>query len=96
MYAIRSYYVSLLSNSPDWQGKKFPAILRTRLVVFEEEADNFDFMTVLTESFDTLGINPTEFKEKNYSVSIDAISPSIGKPVSVLIEQRHTWRNNFV
>ncbi len=89
-YTLR-FSVSLLSNNPDWQGKKFPAILRTRLVVFEEEAGNFDFITVLTESFDTLGINPTAFVEKNYSVNIDAISTAIGKPVSLLFEQRHTW-----
>jgi hypothetical protein len=89
-YTLR-FKVSLLSNKPDWQGKKFPAILRTRFVVFEEEAGNFDFMTVLSESYDTLGIDPTAFVEKNYPVNIDAISPSIGKPVSVLFEQRHTW-----
>lgn len=85
------FKVSLLSNGPDWQGKKFPAILRTRLVVFEEEEGNMDFMTELTESFDTLGIDPTLFMEKNYTVNIDAISPSIGKPLTVLIEQRHSW-----
>lgn len=89
-YTLR-FKVSLLSNNPDWQGKKFPAILRTRLVVFEEEEGNFDFVAILSESFDTLGINPTAFLEKNYSVNIDAISPSIGKPVSILFEQRHTW-----
>ncbi len=85
------FELSLLSNDPDWQGKKYPAILRTRMIVFEQEVGNFSFITVLSESFDTLGIKPGDFAPFSHSVTIDAVSPSIGKKVAVDFVQRHTW-----
>ncbi len=86
-----NFKVSLQSNEPDWQGKKFPAILRTRIFVFEQKEGDYNFVTVLSESFDTLGIKPGDFIELNQTVAIDAISASIGKKVAVDFLQRHTW-----
>ena len=83
--------LSLLSNDPDWQGKKYPAILRTRMFVFEQEVGNYNFITVLSESFDTLGIKPGDFAPLSHTVTIDAVSASIGKMIVVDFVQRHTW-----
>lgn len=83
--------LSLLSNDPDWQGKKYPAILRTRMVVFEQETGNFNFITVLSESYDTLGIAPGGFVQLSHTVTIDAVSTAIGKKVAIDFVQRHTW-----
>ncbi len=83
--------VSLISNDPDWQGSKYPAVLRSRIIIFEELRGDYDFITVLSESFDTLGIDPGGFITLNQSVTIDAISASIGKKLVIDFEQRHTW-----
>lgn len=88
-----NFKVSLQSNEPDWQGNKFPAIILSRIIVFEEDEGDYNFVTVLSESYDTLGINPGEFIEMNQTVSIDAISESIGKNVAVDFYQRHTWNS---
>ncbi len=86
-----NFKVSLQSNEPDWQGKKFPAIIRSRIIVFEQKEGDYNFVTILSESYDTLGINPGGFMELNQTVSIDAISASIGKPVAIDFIQKHTW-----
>ena len=86
-----NFKVSLQSNKPDWQGKKFPAILRSRIIVFEQKEGDYNFVTILSESYDTLGINPGGFIELNQTVSIDAISASIGKAVAIDFIQKHTW-----
>jgi len=83
--------VSLISNNTDWQGKKFPAILLSRIIIFEEEEGDYNFVSVLSESYDTLGIEPGEFLHLSHSVTIDAVSTTIGKKVAIDFEQRHTW-----
>jgi hypothetical protein len=83
--------VSLTDNSADWQGKKYPAILRTRIFVFEERDGFYELITTLTESFDTLGIDPGDFRQISHAVTVDATSASLGKKVSVDFSQRHTW-----
>ena len=86
-----SFKVSLQSNASDWQGKKFPAILLSRIIVFEQGEGDYNFVTILSESYDTLGIDPGDFIELNQTVSIDAISESIGKKVAIDFIQKHTW-----
>ena len=86
-----NFMVSLQSNESDWQGTKFPAILLSRIIVFEEDVGDYDFVTILSESYDTLGIDPGDFIELNQVVSIDAISESIGKKVAIDFIQKHTW-----
>ena len=83
--------VSLTENSADWQGKKYPAILRTRIFVFEERDGFYDLITILAESYDTLGIDPGDFRPISHAVKVDATSASLGKKVSVDFSQRHTW-----
>jgi hypothetical protein len=83
--------VSLISNNPDWQGKKYPAVMLSRIIVFEEEIGNYDFISVLTESYDTLGIDPGGFFHLSQSVTIDAISASVGKKVAIDFVQKHGW-----
>jgi hypothetical protein len=85
------FEVSLQSNQADWQGKKHPAILQTRLIVFEEEVGDHLFATVLSESYDTLGIQPGGFIKLSQTITIDAVSTAIGKKLAVDFEQRHTW-----
>ena len=86
-----NFKVSLQSNESDWEGTKFPAILLSRIIVFEQEVGDYNFVTVLSESYDTLGIDPAAFIELTQTVSIDAISESIGKNVAVDFYQKHTW-----
>lgn len=86
-----NFNVSLLSNGTDWQGNKFPVILLSRIFVFEQEEGDYNFVTILSESYDTLGIDPGDFVELDQSVSIDAISESIGKKVAIDFIQKHTW-----
>ena len=81
----------MLSNNKDWQGKRYPVILRTRLVVFEEDEGDFDFTGILGETYDTLGLNPADFVGLAHTISIDGVSPAIGKKLAVAFEQRHTW-----
>ena len=83
--------VSLLSNSPDWEGKKYPPVILSRLFVFEEGEGDYNFITIISESYDTLGIDPEDFAEMSHSVSIDAVSEVIGKKVAFDFVQRHTW-----
>lgn len=83
--------VSLMSNDPDWQGNTFPAILLTRLVVFEQGEGNYNFITVISESYDTLGTDPGGFVELAHSVTLDASSDAIGKKFSIDFVQKHTW-----
>lgn len=83
--------ISLLSNDPDWEGKKYPAILLSRLIVFEQEVGDYNFITVISDSYDTLGIDSGGFMKLNHSVSIDAVSNVIGKKVAIDFVQRHTW-----
>lgn len=84
--------VSLMSNKPDWQGKTFPAILLTRLIVFEQGAGNYSFVSVISESYDTLGTEPGGFVELNHAVQMDAGADAIGKKLSIDFVQRHTWK----
>jgi len=86
-----NFKVSLQSNGTDWQGNKFPVVLLTRIFVFEQEEGDYNFVTILSESYDTLGIDPGDFIELDHTVSIDAISESIGKKVAIDFIQRHTW-----
>lgn len=86
-----NFNVSLKSNGTDWQGNKFPVILLSRIFVFEQEEGDYNFVTILSESYDTLGIDPGDFVELDQSVSIDAISESIGKKVAIDFIQKHTW-----
>jgi len=83
--------VSLLSNQPDWQGKQYPAVMLSRIIVFEKEAGNYNFITVLSESYDTLGMDPGGFVRLSQSITIDAISPFVSRKVAIDFEQRHTW-----
>lgn len=85
------FKISLQSNGADWQGKKFPAIVLSRIIVFEQDEGDYNFVTILSESYDTLGIDPGDFIELNQTVSIDAISESIGKKVAIDFLQKHTW-----
>ncbi len=86
-----NFKVSLQSNESDWQGKKFPAVILSRIIVFEQDEGDYNFLTILSESYDTLGIDPGDFIELNQAVSIDAISESIGKKVAIDFIQKHTW-----
>lgn len=83
--------VSLVSNKPDWQGRKYPAVMLSRIIVFEEEAGNFNFITVLSESYDTLGIEPGGFIRLSHSITVDAVSASVGKKVAIDFVQKHGW-----
>jgi len=83
--------VSLLSNNADWQGKVFPVIVLTRLIVFEEAEGNYNFLSVLSESYDTLGTDPSGFIELTQTANIGAGSEYIGKKISIDFVQRHTW-----
>jgi hypothetical protein len=83
--------VILLSNEPDWEGGIFPAVMHSRIIVFEKEAGNYNYIAVLSESYDTLGIEPGGVIRLSQAVTIDAISPYVGKKVAIDFEQRHTW-----
>ena len=85
------FEVSLISNDPDWQGKKYPAVMLSRIIVFEEEVGNYNFISVLSESYDTLGIEPGGFFHMSQSITIDAISASVGKKVAIDFVQKHGW-----
>lgn len=85
------FNVSLLSNGSDWQGKTYPAIILSRIIVFEEDEGDYNFLSVISESFDTLGIDPAGFMQLSQSVTVDAVSAAIGKKVAIDFEQRHTW-----
>jgi hypothetical protein len=83
--------VSLLSNQPDWQGSKYPAVVLSRIIIFEKEEGDYNFVTVLSESYDTLGMDPGGFVRLSQSITIDAISPHVSRKVAIDFEQRHTW-----
>jgi hypothetical protein len=83
--------VILVSNQPDWEGGVYPAVMHSRIIVFEEEVGNYNYIAVLSESYDTLGIEPGGVIRLSQAVTIDAISPFVGKKVAIDLEQRHTW-----
>ncbi len=83
--------VSLMSNSTDWEGKRYPVLVRTRLITFNEGSGNYNFISVIGESLDTLGKNPTEFLDIELSVDVDATSFLVGKKLAIDFIQRHTF-----
>lgn len=88
---ILKFKVAVLSNKPDWQGKKYKVIVLSRLVSFEGEPGDYDFATIISESYDTLGINPTGNVELTQTINIDAASELAGRKLAIDIDQKHTW-----
>lgn len=85
------FKVAVLSNKPDWQGKKYKVIVLSRIISFEGDPGDYDYATIISESYDTLGINPAGNVDLKQTVRIDAASGLAGKKVSIDIIQRHTW-----
>ncbi|MBN1950179.1 MAG: hypothetical protein JW801_03195 [Bacteroidales bacterium] len=83
--------VALLSNNIDWQGDKYPAVLLSRFIVFEGGAGNYTFATVLSEQYDTLGLDPTAFQSLSHTFRVDNNAAYVGKKISVDFILRHTW-----
>jgi hypothetical protein len=86
-----NFKVAILSNKPDWQGKKYKVIVLSRLISFEREPGDYDFATIISESYDTLGINPAGNVELTQTINIDAVSELAGKKIAIDFIQRHTW-----
>jgi hypothetical protein len=88
------YKVALVSNKPDWQGKLHKVIVLSRIILFEQEVGNYDYAQVISESYDTLGINPAGYVELKQSVTMDATSSLAGRKIAVDFLQRHTWNKD--
>jgi hypothetical protein len=88
------FKVAILSNKPDWQGKKYKVIVLSRIVSFEGEPGDYDFATIISESYDTLGINPAGNVELKQTINIDAVSELAGRKIAIDFIQRHTWNND--
>jgi hypothetical protein len=89
-----SFKVAILSNKPDWQGKKYKVIVLSRLISFEREPGDYDYATIISESYDTLGINPSGNVELTQTINIDAISDLAGRKIAIDFIQRHTWNKD--
>lgn len=89
-----NFKVAILSNKPDWQGKKYKVIVLSRIISFEREAGDYDFMTVISESYDTLGLTPMGNIELTQTINIDAASALAGRKIAIDFIQRHTWNKD--
>ena len=88
------FKVAILSNKTDWQGKKYKVIVLSRLVSFEKEPGDYDYATIISESYDTLGINPAGNVEISQTITIDAASGLAGRKMAIDFVQRHTWNKD--
>jgi hypothetical protein len=86
-----NFKVGILSNQADWQGKRYKVIILSRIVSFEKEEGNYDFAEVISESYDTLGIDPSGYVEIKQELQIGAASALEGKRIAIDFLQRHTW-----
>ncbi len=86
-----NYKVAILSNNADWQGKRHKVIILSRIVTFGQEPGNYDYAEVISESYDTLGLDPGEYVELKQNFIIGAASSLEGKKIAIDFLQRHTW-----
>ena len=89
-----NFKVAILSNKPDWQGKKYKVIVLSRIISFEGEPGDYDFATIISESYDTLGITPAGNVELSQTIKIDAASALAGRKIAIDFIQRHTWNTD--
>jgi hypothetical protein len=83
--------ISLLRNDGDWENKIHPVVIRARIITFNQTPGDYNFISILSETIDTLGRYPTSYKELELDIDIDAISPDIGKRMGIDFILRHTF-----
>ena len=82
---------SLLSNNPDAFGRKYKVIVLSRVINFEKEAGDYKFIRVISEKYDTLGLNATGFIGLQQFFTIGASSEFTGSRIAVDLMVRHTF-----
>ena len=88
------FKVAILSNKPDWQGKFHKVIVLSRIISFSQEPGNYDYLNIISESYDTLGLNPAGYVELKHTFTVGAASSLEGERIAVDFLQRHTWNKD--
>ena len=86
-----SFDVSLLANYPDWKGNSYPAIFLSRFIVFDGDPGYYVLANVISEQYDTLGINPTGFTTITHTLEVSGNANYTGRKIAIDFMQRHGW-----
>lgn len=86
-----SFDVSLLENNPDYKDKTYPAVLLSRFIVFEGDAGYYVLANIISEQYDTLGLEPTGFTTITHTLQVGSSASYEGQKIAIDFMQRHGW-----
>jgi hypothetical protein len=85
------FKASLLQNSADAYGKKHKVILLSRVIVFDKTPGDYRFVSIVNQSYDTVGILPGGFIELKKDIDIAGNSAYLEKNMVVDFLVRHSF-----
>jgi hypothetical protein len=85
------FKASLLENNEDAFGKTYKTVILSRVVVFEKDPGDYRFATVISQSYDTLGIIPGAFINIKKDIEISASSEFLEKNMAIDFLVRHSF-----
>ncbi len=86
-----NFKAAILENYEDAFLKQYKVVILSRLIVFENEPGDYRFMSVIDQSYDTLGINPGGFIEIKRDIDIPASSEHLEKNLAIEFLVRHSF-----
>jgi hypothetical protein len=86
-----NFKASLLENNPDAYDVMHKVIILSRLILFEKEPGDYRFSQVISESYDTLGMDPSGFVEIKHEIDFGATSEFLEKKFSIDFMVKHTF-----
>ena len=86
-----NFDAAILENYEDAFLQLYKVVILSRLIVFENEPGDYRFMSVIDESYDTLGINPGGFIEFKRDIDIPASSEHLEKNLAIEFLVRHSF-----
>jgi hypothetical protein len=85
------FKASLLENNEDAYGKKYKVVILSRVIVFEKVPGDYRFTSVISQSYDTLGMAPGAFVNIKRDIDISASSEFLEKNMTVDFLVRHSF-----
>lgn len=86
-----NFNASILENYEDAFLKLYKVVILSRLIAFENEPGDYRFISVINQSYDTLGINPGGFIELKRDIDISASSELLEKNLAIDFMVRHSF-----
>jgi hypothetical protein len=85
------FKASLLENWPDAFGNEYKVVVLSRIIAFDNTVGDYRFMSVISESYDTLGLDPGDFIELKQEINIGATSAFLERKFAVDFLVRHSF-----